>query len=201
MKIYVSTSNKDKLKEILAKLGNQYELISKDQAGYGDKDIEETGTTLEANAYLKARFLYDLVKAPVFADDSGLFVKALNGKPGVYTSRFAGEDCTYEDNVNKMLEVMKPYDQMSDRKAYFETVICFIDKDGKVTYLHGRMDGYIAKNIMGSGGFGYDPIFIPEGYMKSFAQVGLEVKNSISHRAKALDKLREFLGGKKWKLF
>lgn len=197
MKIYVSTSNKDKIREIFSKLGEDFELISKDQAGYGDQDIEETGATLEANAFLKAKFLYDYIKEPVFADDSGLFVEALNGEPGVYTARFAGEGCTYKDNIDKMLEVMKDYEDMSDRKAYFETVICFIDKNGEANYLHGRMDGYIAKSMMGQGGFGYDPIFIPEGYHKSFAQLGLEVKNSISHRARALDKLKEFLGDNK----
>lgn len=197
MRIYVSTSNKDKVKEIISKLGDEFELVTKDEAGYSDLDVDETGSTLEDNAYLKASSLYELIKEPVIADDSGLFVEALDGQPGIYAARYAGEGCSYSDNVDKMLKAMEGFSQKEDRKAYFETVICFIDKDGNTNYIHGRMDGFIAKERKGDKGFGYDPIFIPKGYEKSFAQLGLEIKNKISHRAKALDKLSKFLKDRK----
>lgn len=197
MKIYVSTSNKDKVKEIKSKLGDEFELITKDEAGFGNQDVEETGSTLEENAFLKSKFLYDLVKQPVIADDSGLFVEALDGQPGIYAARYAGEGCSYSDNVEKMLKAMEAFSEREDRKAYFETVICFIDETGNAHHIHGRMNGYIAKEKKGDKGFGYDPIFVPEGYDKRFAELGLEVKNNISHRAKALDKFSKFLKDRK----
>lgn len=193
MRIFVSTSNKDKVKEIELKLGDKYELVTKAQAGYEDLDVDETGSTLEENAFLKAKSLYDLVKQPVFADDTGLYVEALDGQPGIYAARYAGENCSYSDNVDKLLRELSKFDKDEDRKAYFETVICFIDKDGKANYIHGRMDGHIAKERKGDQGFGYDPIFVPQGYEKSFAELGLDIKNEISHRAKALDKFSEFI--------
>lgn len=197
MKIYLSTSNKDKVKEINSKLGDRYELITKDQAGYKSLDVEETGTSLDENAFLKSKSLYDLVKEAVFSDDTGLFVEALEGRPGIYAARYAGEGCSYSDNVDKLLEDMKDFKEMDQRKAYFETVICFIDKEGIPKYIHGRMDGYIAKEKKGQDGFGYDPIFIPQGYDKSFAELGIDIKNQISHRAKALDSFSEFVKGLK----
>lgn len=193
MRLYVSTSNKDKVKEILAKLGSEFELITKAQAGFADFDVEENGTSLEENARIKAFSLYEKGLSPVFADDTGLYVEALNGAPGIYAARYAGENCSYKDNVEKILREMSEFSDIDQRKAYFETVICYIDEEGKDYYIHGRMDGHITKEVMGDGGFGYDPVFVPQGYDKSFSQLGLDVKNEISHRGKALDNFREFL--------
>ncbi|MDO5026974.1 MAG: RdgB/HAM1 family non-canonical purine NTP pyrophosphatase [Tissierellia bacterium] len=193
MRILVSTSNQDKVREIKSKLGHRIDLVTKDQAGFKDLDVEETGLTLEENAFLKAKALYDLVKEPVFADDTGLYVDSLDGQPGIYSARYAGEGCSYEDNVKKLLKDMKDFEDPEDRKAFFETVICFIDENGRENYIHGRMDGTIAKEKRGDQGFGYDPIFIPQGFDKSFAELGLDIKNKISHRAKAIDKFSDFL--------
>lgn len=186
MKVVVSSSNKDKIAEIKAILEDNYEVVTKADMGYGDFDVEEDGTTLEENAYKKARALYDLIKEPIFADDTGLFVEALGGRPGIYAARFAGQDCSYKDNVKKMLNELSDVTDIAKRNAYFETVICFIDKEGKEHFVHGRLKGRIAFKEQGDNGFGYDPIFMPEGYDKTFAQLLTSVKNNISHRALAL---------------
>jgi len=193
MKIVVSTSNLDKLKEIEAILGSEHELITKAQAGYADFDVVEDKDTLEGNALLKAQALYELTGEAVFGDDTGLFVEALDGAPGVYSARFAGEHCSYQDNVDKMLKELEPYKNIEDRKAYFETVICFIEKSGVIHYVNGRVYGHISFEEKGKNGFGYDPIFVPDGYQESFAQLGIDIKNDISHRAKALNNFKKLL--------
>lgn len=193
MKIIASTSNKDKIKEIKAKLGQSYQILTKQEVGFAEIDVEETGQTLKENAFLKAKSLYDLTKLATFADDTGLFVEALAGAPGVYSARYAGPGCSYEDNVRKMLEEMKHFPKKEDRKAYFETVICFIDESGKEHYVSGKMPGYIAYEKKGNGGFGYDPIFIPQAGEKTLAELSLEEKNVISHRGRALDAFKKLL--------
>lgn len=193
MRIVVSSSNKDKLAEIQAILGNDYELVTKAEAGYADVEVEENGKTLEENASLKARAIYELTKENVLADDTGLFVEYLNGRPGVYAARYAGEGCSYKDNVEKMLDELNDAKDISQRKAYFETAICFITEAGDEHFTIGRMHGYIGFEPKGSHGFGYDPIFIPEGETISLSEMTENEKNKISHRARAIQNFKEML--------
>lgn len=190
MKIGVGSGNKDKLVEIRDVLGKDFEIFSPEELGIEYFDVDETGETLEENAYLKAKALYDLKKIPTIADDTGLFVNALGGEPGIYSHRYAGENPTYKDNREKLLREL--YNK-SDRSAYFETAICFIDEDGRDHYFLGRVDGQIAEEDQGEEGFGYDMIFIPKGTGQTYAQMGTSGKDKISHRYLALCKLRDFL--------
>ena len=153
-------------------------------------DIEENADSLEGNAYIKADFAHNILGGLILADDTGLFVNALNGKPGVHTARYAGENSTEADNRNKLL---KELENVSNREAYFETVIVLIDEYGKKYSVNGICEGKISTVEKGQEGFGYDKVFIPEGYDKTFAELTTVVKNSISHRAKALDKLKKLL--------
>ena len=160
-------------------------------------EIPETAETLDGNAEQKALWVFDRTGMECFADDTGLEVEALDGRPGVYSARYAGEHCSFEDNVNKMLHEMEGKEQ---RNACFRTVICLIEKvDGvpQRRYFEGRIDGTILKEPYGEGGFGYDPIFMPDRFAVSFAEMPLEVKNSISHRGRAVAKLVEYLKGSK----
>ena len=199
----LASRNKDKIKEINAIL-EKYDLpaISRDDAGLPQDEVEETGTTFEENSYIKAKAIRDVIvsggyeeyiDSPVVADDSGLMVDALDGAPGVYSARYAGEDNNYSNNNDKLLAEMKdvPADQ---RTAHFVTVITVIYPDDHVISVRGECHGTIATEYLGEGGFGYDPVFIPDGYDgKSFSQLGVEVKNKISHRAHALAKLDAIL--------
>ncbi len=213
----LASQNKNKIKEIkaiLEKFG--LDVITRDDAGIPTDDIEETGTTFEENSHLKASVIMDMIAAdpslakyldsPVIADDSGLMVDALGGQPGVYSARYAGEGCTYDDNNTKLLAALKGVPE-SDRTAKFVTVITLIYPDGKgvpeaavpqdgryVLVASGECRGHIATEKRGTGGFGYDPVFIPEGYSESFAELGTDFKNTISHRAKALSELERLLG-------
>ncbi|MBT4660432.1 MAG: RdgB/HAM1 family non-canonical purine NTP pyrophosphatase [Candidatus Marinimicrobia bacterium] len=155
------------------------------------KSIEETGTTLIENALIKARTVHELTGLPSLADDTGLEVDALNGAPGVYSARFAGEDATFEDNVNKMLIALKgiPFDK---RRARFRTVLAFVDSDSELSE-DGVIEGSILNKARGKDGFGYDPIFQPKSYDITFAEMTSEEKNRISHRARALDKMKKIL--------
>jgi len=155
------------------------------------KSIEETGITLIENALIKARTVQKITGLPSLADDTGLEVDALNGAPGVYSARFAGENATYEDNVNKMLIALKgiPYDK---RRARFRTVLAFVDSNSELSE-DGIIEGRIINNARGEDGFGYDPIFQPENYDITFAEMTSEEKNSISHRARALEKMKQIL--------
>ncbi len=182
------------------------EVISRDDAGLPRDDIEETGTTFEENSYLKAKTIMDMIQAdpelakyldsPVIADDSGLMVDALDGAPGVYSARYAGEDCTYDDNNTKILAELGslPYEE---RTAHFVTVITLIyphGANGEETLIaRGELAGHIANEKRGNEGFGYDPVFIPDGSDKTFAELGTAYKNTISHRAKALRELERLL--------
>jgi len=187
-KLVFATNNAHKLSEVRAILVPDYEIISLAELNCFD-DIPETAPTLEGNALLKANYIYEKFGCDCFADDTGLEVEALNGEPGVYSARYAGEANDAKANMQKLLQNMT---DKTNRKACFRTVIALII-DGKISYFEGRIDGAIANEPKGTTGFGYDPVFIPNGYNQSFAELGTDEKNKISHRALAVKKLVEFL--------
>ena len=189
MKIVFATNNKHKLEEIKDILGKDFEIVSLAEIGCHE-DISETGLTLEENARQKSTYIVEHYNHDCFADDTGLEVDALNGEPGVHSARYAeGTDHDSEANMRKLLSKMS---NVKDRTARFRTVISLII-NGVEHQFEGRVEGRIATEKHGTEGFGYDPIFIPEGYDKSFAELGEEVKNQISHRARAVKKLAEYL--------
>ena len=189
MKIVFATNNKHKLEEIKDILGKDFEIVSLAEIGCHE-DIPETGLTLEENARQKSTYIVEHYNHDCFADDTGLEVDALNGEPGVHSARYAeGTDHDREANMRKLLSKMA---NVKDRTARFRTVISLII-NGVEHQFEGRVEGRIATEKHGKEGFGYDPIFIPEGYDKSFAELGEEVKNQISHRARAVKKLAEYL--------
>lgn len=189
-KIVFATNNKNKLAEVRAILGDSYEVLSLEDIGCHE-EIPETGKSLMENAWQKAAYIYNRYNMECFADDTGLEVEALNGEPGIYSARYAGgEGHDSEANMAKLLEKMEGID---NRKARFCTVICVMTHDYPVEYLEGIVNGEIIKQRRGGTGFGYDPIFQPEGYDKTFAELGSEVKNKISHRARAVEKLAKYL--------
>jgi len=188
-KLVFATNNAHKLDEISAILGEKVELLSLKDIRC-NADIPETADTLEGNAMLKAEYIYENYGLDCLADDTGLEVEALNGAPGVYSARYAGgEGHNSEANMQKLLQNMQG---VQNRKAQFRTAICLI-LDGKKHLFEGIVKGEIIKEKRGSSGFGYDPIFMPEGYTKTFAELGNEIKNKISHRALAVEKLCRFL--------
>lgn len=189
-KLVFATNNAHKLDEIRAILGGEVEIISLADIACND-EIPETAETLEGNALLKVRYIYERYQLPCFADDTGLEVDALGGAPGVYSARYAGAHCSSEDNMQKLLEALQ--ETPEPRLARFRTVIALIDKDGAEHLLSGEIKGEILRKREGDGGFGYDPIFRPEGYPSSFATLGAEVKNKISHRALASKQLADYL--------
>ena len=154
-----------------------------------DGDIPETADTLEGNATQKAEFIYSRINSDCFADDTGLEVEALGGEPGVYSARYAGENCSFSDNVNKLLNNMKG---KTNRKARFRTAIALLF-NGEEYLFEGIVNGSIIEEKRGNSGFGYDPIFVPENYTETFSELGNDIKNQISHRAKAVKKLIDFL--------
>ena len=189
MKIVFATNNKHKLEEIKDILGKDFEIVSLAEIDCHE-DIPETGLTLEENARQKSTYIVEHYNHDCFADDTGLEVDALNGEPGVHSARYAeGTDHDSEANMRKLLSKMS---NVKDRTARFRTVISLII-NGVEHQFEGRVEGRIATEKHGTEGFGYDPIFIPEGYDKSFAELGEEVKNQISHRARAVKKLAEYL--------
>ena len=191
MKVVIATHNKDKLKE-LKKALSDFDIKLLDLSCFPEiGDIEETGTTLKENAFIKAKYVNEVTNLPTIADDTGLEVDFLDGAPGVYTARFAGENCTYMDNINKMLSVMKNVDS-KDRSATFKTVIAFVDGKQEL-YSEGKVKGLISPEIKGLGGFGYDGIFYVLDERKTFAEMTLEEKNIISHRGKAIQNLKPIL--------
>lgn len=187
-KLVFASNNKHKLEEARAILGDRFEVVSLADIDCHD-DIPETAETLEGNALIKARWVKERYGFDCFADDTGLMVEALEGAPGVYSARYAGEHCSFADNVNKMLREMEGKE---NRKAYFATVIALI-LNGETYTFEGKVDGYIATEPSGEGGFGYDPIFVTEETGKSFAVMAPEEKNAISHRGRAMRKLADFL--------
>ena len=188
-KLCFATNNAHKLEEIQAILGDSFELISLAATGCKE-ELPETGNTLEANSLQKAQYLYDHYHINCFADDSGLEVDALEGEPGVDSAHYAGPQRSHADNVNLLLKNLA---NKNDRSAKFRTVITLI-QDGEVTQFEGNIKGRIISELRGSKGFGYDPVFVPEGYETTFAEMSLTEKGKISHRAKAFGKLVDFLG-------
>ena len=182
-----ATNNAHKLDEVRSILGSRFTVKSLKEIGC-EADIPETADTLEGNALMKARFLYEKYGVDCFADDTGLEVTALGGAPGVHTARYAGNHDS-EANMNKLLNELE---KKSDRSAQFRTVIALII-EGKEFLFEGIVKGSIAKEKAGDGGFGYDPIFIPEGFSQTFSQMGNDSKNHISHRALAVEKLYNYL--------
>lgn len=190
-KFVFATNNAHKLEEVTAILGDRIELLSlKDINCHAD--IPETADTLEGNALLKAQYIFENYAIDCFADDTGLEVDALNGEPGVYSARYAGVGHNAEANMLKLLHEMEG---VENRKAQFRSVFALII-DGKEHIFEGIIRGEIIKSRRGNSGFGYDPVFVPEGYTQTFAEMGNELKNKISHRAIATNKLCKFLNSK-----
>ncbi len=219
MKIVFATNNAHKLEEIRAILGQDFEVLSLKDIGC-DTDIPETGKTLEENALIKARYVWEHYHMSCFADDTGLEVEALGGKPGVYSARYAAvryqeehpddhihESTLSHDSEANMTQLLNDLGDNNSRKAQFRTVIALIEKKDvcpcgctsiKQEYLfEGIVKGEMTRERSGVGGFGYDPIFCPEGYDQTFAELGADIKNSISHRARATQKLCIFLQNNK----
>jgi len=188
MDILFASNNPHKVEEVRAKLSPRFHVRSLRDV-VGEVDIPETGTTLEENAAIKARYLFQRTGMDCFADDTGLEITALNGEPGVYSARYAGEGCSFDDNMDKVLRNLQGH---SDRSARFRTVICLIYQ-GKEHFFEGAVNGELLSERAGGKGFGYDPIFRPEGFEETFAQMSMEQKNTISHRGRAVEKLVGFL--------
>lgn len=199
MKIVFATNNQHKLSEIRSILGDSIEVLSLKDIGC-DVDIPETGTTLEENALQKAQYIYDHYHMDVFADDTGLEVDALNGAPGVYSARYAALECVAtesqqavsHDSEANMARLLRELGENNNRKARFRTVIALIEK-GEIHEFEGIVNGEIIRERRGGEGFGYDPIFQPDGYEQTFAELGNDIKNQISHRARATQKLADYL--------
>ena len=187
-KFVFATNNAHKLEEVTAILGDKIELLSMKDI-HCHADIPETADTLEGNALLKARYIFENYNMDCFADDTGLEVEALNGAPGVYSARYAGDAHNSEANMRTLLQDMEG---IENRKAQFRTVFALII-NGKEHLFEGIVKGEITKHRCGSSGFGYDPVFIPEGYTQTYAEMGNTLKNKISHRALATNKLCNFL--------
>ena len=209
MKIVFATNNQHKLDEIRSILGDTIEVLSLKDIGC-DVDIPETGKTLEENALQKAQYIYDHYHISVFADDTGLEVDALNGAPGIYSARYASmeagaHEASHDAEAN-MSRLLRELGENNNRRARFRTVIALILKKDVCPYgctsikeihqFEGIVEGQIIKERRGGEGFGYDPIFQPDGYEETFAELGMEIKNHISHRARAVKKLADFLLGK-----
>ncbi|MBQ9418510.1 MAG: RdgB/HAM1 family non-canonical purine NTP pyrophosphatase [Bacteroidales bacterium] len=190
-----ATNNKHKLQEVRAALDGQLRVVGLEEVGL-QGEIPETADTLEGNALQKAMWVWQRMHATCFADDTGLEVDALGGAPGVYSARYAGEHCSFDDNIDKLLSALAGKD---NRKARFRTVICLIEPTGDdahpmISYHTGQVEGLILTERHTAGeGFGYDPVFMPDRFAVSFAEMPLEVKNRISHRACAVRELTDYL--------
>jgi XTP/dITP diphosphohydrolase len=188
VQLVFATNNRHKLEEVAAKINGEIHLLTLEDIGCTE-DIEETGTTFEENAGIKSRYVYDNYHLNCFGDDSGLIIDALNGEPGIYSARYAGEHGDHPANINKVLENLQG---IENRRAHFKTVISLI-WDSNEHLFEGISEGTIRHQTTGNGGFGYDPIFQPDGYDITFAEMNLEEKNKISARARATEKLIAFL--------
>jgi XTP/dITP diphosphohydrolase len=187
-KLCFATNNGHKLQEIQAILGDSFELLSLKDI-HCKEELPETANTLEANSLQKAKYLYDNYQIDCFADDTGLEVHALGGKPGVDSAHYAGSQRSHADNVNLLLKNLVNH---TDRTARFRTVITLI-QNGEIQQFEGIVNGTIIEDLRGTEGFGYDPIFIPEGYDRTFAEMDILEKGQISHRGQAFQKLVDFL--------
>jgi len=188
MKLVFATNNQHKLREISQIVGNDFKILSLSDINCFD-DIPEEQDTIEGNASQKSFYVFEKFGVDCFADDTGLEVEALNGAPGVYSARYAGKECIAENNIEKLLHNLE---NQSNRKARFKTVISLIIN--KKEYLfEGLVNGIILTQKRGNGGFGYDPVFVPDGHTQTFAEMSAETKNNISHRALAVNKLGDFL--------
>ena len=185
-----ATNNQHKIDEAQDIVKGKLKLISLKEAGV-DIDVDETETTFRGNAWLKAQAVWELTGLPCVADDSGLCVEALGGEPGVYSSRYAGEAGNHTKNNEKLLKEM---DGKSDRRAFFTTVLCLVGLDDTPIYIDGKVNGVILREIQGRDGFGYDPLFCPDGDNRSFAEMSAAEKNAMSHRGRAFQSLMEYLG-------
>lgn len=184
-----ATNNAHKVDEVRAALDGKVDVVTLAEAGL-QGEIPETSDTLQGNALQKAQWVWERTHTDCFADDTGLEVEALHGAPGVYSARYAGEHCSFDDNIDKLLQAL---DGQTNRRAAFRTVICLIEH-GEPRYFEGRVDGQILTERHSVGeGFGYDPVFMPDRFALSFAEMPLEVKNSISHRGLAVKKLGNYL--------
>ena len=183
-----ATNNQHKIEEVAAKTGNDFKLLSLDDINCHD-DIAETGTTFLENASIKSHYIYEKYNLNCFGDDSGLEIGALNNEPGVYSARYAGK---HGDHAANMEKVLKSLQGNANRKARFRTVISLI-WNGEEYIFDGTVEGTIRTELSGTAGFGYDPIFQPEGYDITFAEMSMEAKNEISHRGRAVDKMLAFL--------
>ena len=188
MDLVFATNNKNKLKEIKHIIVDKINILSINDLNHSD-DLEETGLTLKDNAFQKARFIYKKFNKNCFADDSGLEILSLNNEPGVFSARYAGSNCSADDNMNK---VLKKLESIKNRNAIFKTVICLI-LDGKEYFFEGSIEGIITNEKIGHNGFGYDPIFRPNNFNLTFAQMSVKEKSKISHRAIAVSKFVKFI--------
>jgi XTP/dITP diphosphohydrolase len=195
MKILIATNNRHKVEEIKEILRDTNILLLTLSDLNINIEVEEDKDTLEGNALKKAEEMFRIAKMPTIADDTGLFVDALNGEPGVYSSRYAGENATYDDNCNKLLESMTGI-PVGERSAYFKTVVCFYESENNYKLFEGICNGSIDTTKRGVKGFGYDPLFIPEGFDKTYAEMDEKEKNAISHRGKAFKKSGEYIRNK-----
>jgi XTP/dITP diphosphohydrolase len=188
MEIILASNNKHKIEELKQILGTEYTLKSLAEIGCYE-EIEEYGTTFHQNSEIKAKYVFDKFGLNAIADDSGLEIEALGGKPGVYSARYAGEPTNHSANIQKVLSELE---NSTNRSARFVTIITLF-LDGQKYFFEGEIKGTITKDLKGSSGFGYDPVFIPDGYTLTFAEMSAELKNSISHRKNALLKMINFL--------
>lgn len=184
MKLLFATNNVHKLREVREIAGNDFQVLSLKDVNL-DTEIPETQATLEGNAAQKARFVYGITGVDCFADDTGLEIDALDGRPGVYSARYAGEGCSFDDNVQKILDELQG---IENRKACFRCVVCLI-LEGKEYLFEGRIPGIITEERSGEGGFGYDPVFLPDGHTMTFSEMPAHLKNGISHRGIAISKM------------
>lgn len=193
MRIIFATANRGKLREAAEVLGPGFEVVSPADLGITE-DIPETGATLQENSLQKAQYLFDRTGLPCFADDTGLEVDALGGAPGIYSARYAGPGHDSEANMDKLLAELI---RLDDRRARFRTVVTLILADGQPHFFEGSCEGSIAREKSGCGGFGYDPVFLPDAYPgRTLAEVSEEEKNAVSHRGKAIRAMAEWLRGK-----
>lgn len=195
MTLLFATGNVDKLKQVELLLFD-IDLISPKDLNLDDIEVIEDGNTLNANAYKKAKTFYDLTKIPTISDDTGLFVKSIDDRPGVYSHRYAGDNASYKDNRVKLLTELEG---INKREAYFKTVVCFVDNNGKDHYFEGILEGEITEKEYGDYEFGYDQIFLPKGFDKTLGQMTSEEINRISHRSKAINSFVKYFKENLWR--